>query len=129
MPLVIVDTSEWIKYFRALGSPEGQEVRRLLEAGEVTMVGVVYAELLRGARSREQFTTLQEQLTALPFVEVSKETWTTTGHILNALERSGNPIALPDALIAALALETEMRVFSRDEHFQRVEGLELHKLQ
>ena len=123
MARVIVDTSEWIEYFRVPDSPEGKEVRRLLLAGEVVMVGVVYAELLRGARNRRQFTTLQEEFNALPFVEASKDTWTATGRILNNLERQGIRIPLADALIAALALQIDAEVFSGDKHFQRVEGL------
>ena len=127
--LLIVDTSEWIQYFRVPGSPEGVEVRRLLEAEDVAMVGVVYAELLRGARNQDQLRILEEQLGALPFVEMSKETWNSTGRILNDLQREGLPISLPDAAIAALALEHGLRVFSHDEHFRRVPELELHIIQ
>ena len=128
MAPVIVDTSEWIQYFRASESLEGKEVRRLLLAGEVVMVGVVYAELLRGARNRRQLATLQEELNALPFLEADKDTWTATGRILNDLERKGIGIPLADALIAALALGADAQVFSRDEHFQRVEGLGIRTL-
>ena len=125
---VVVDTSQWIQYFRVAGSPEAMEVRRLLTSGEVVMVGVVYAELLRGARNQDQFRALEEQLDALPFLEMSKDTWSSTGRILSDLQRQGLPISLPDAAIAALALEHELHVFSRDEHFQRVPELELHNI-
>ena len=128
MPLVIVDTSEWVQYFRVSGSPEGTEVRRLLEADEVAMVGIVYAELLRRARNQDQFRILNEQLSALPYLEMTKQTWNSTGEILSDLERRGESVSLPDAAIAALALEYGLRVFSRDAHFQQVEGLELHTI-
>jgi tRNA(fMet)-specific endonuclease VapC len=129
LPSVIVDTSEWIQYFRVPNSPEGMEVRRLLEIEEVVMVGVVYAELLRGSRNQDQFHILEEQLGALPFLEMTKETWNSTGRILSELQRQGETIALPDAAIAAIALEHGLRVFSRDGHFQRVPGLEIHTIQ
>ena len=127
MPPVIVDTSEWAQYFRVPGSPEATEVRRLLAAESVVMVGVVYAELLRGARNEGQFRALTDELEALPYVEVTKQTWTRVGEILSDLERIGQRIALPDAVIAASALENGFSVFSRDEHFRRVAGLLLHE--
>ncbi len=126
MPPVIVDTSEWAQYFRVPESPEATEVRRLLAAKSVVMVGVVYAELLRGARNEVQFRTLTDELEAVTFIEVTKQTWIRAGEVLSGLERIGQRIALPDAVIAASALEHGLSVFSRDEHFRRVPGLELH---
>ena len=128
MPSVVIDTSEWAQYFRVGGSPEAKEVRRLLTARNVVMVGVVYAELLRGARNQSQFRILEEELDALPFVEMSKETWKRAGRLLGDLQRQGLAIPLPDALIAALALEHRLRVFTRDNHLRRVPDLELHEI-
>jgi predicted nucleic acid-binding protein len=123
---VLVDTSEWVQYFRVADSTEGAEVRRLLVSAEVVMVGVVYAELLRGARDETQFRVLEEQLDALPFLEMTIATWRATGRILSDLQGRGSTISLPDAAIAALALEHGLRVYTRDDHFQRILGLELH---
>ena len=123
---VIVDTSEWVQYFRFADSTEAAEVRRLLVAGEVVMVGVVYAELLRGARDAAQFHTLEDHLDALPFLEMTIASWRATGRILSDPQRRGWTISLPDAAIAALALEHGLQVYTRDDHFQRIPGLELH---
>ena len=123
---VVVDTSQWVQYFRVAASAEAAEVRRLLALGEVVMIGVVYAELLRGARDETQFRALEEQLDALPFLEMTTATWRDTGRILGDLRRRGSAISLPDAAIAALALEQGLQVYTRDDHFQRIPGLELH---
>ena len=126
MPAVVVDTSQWAQYFRVAGSPEATEVRRLLAAGDVVMVGIVYMELLRGARDQRQLDTLEEQLEALPFLDVEKGTWKRAGLLLAELQRQGLTIPLPDALIAAQALDHGLQVFTRDEHFLRVPGLQLY---
>ncbi len=123
---VVVDTSQWVQYFRVAASAEAAEVRRLLALGEVVMVGVVYAELLCGARDETQFRALDEQLDALPFFEMTNTIWRDTGRILSDLQRRGLTIPLPDAAIAALALEHGVQVYTRDDHFQRIPGLELH---
>ena len=123
---VVVDTSEWAQYYRVGDSPEAMEVRHLLGAGDVVMVGIVYAELLRGARDEKQFRDLQDELGGLPFVETDKDSWERAGRLLAELRRQGLSVPLPDAVIAALALQHGLEVFSRDEHFQRVPGLQLH---
>lgn len=76
---VVVDTSQWVHYFRIGASAEAAEVDRLLALGEVVMVGVVYAELLCGARDETQFRALDEQLDALPFFEMTNSIWRDTG--------------------------------------------------
>ncbi len=126
MAPIVVDTSEWAEYYRRAGSPEGMEVRRLLEAGEVVMVGIVYAELLRGARTEKEFRDVEEELGALPFLETNKETWKGVGRLLADFRQRGLPVPLPDAVIAILALDHGYPVFTRDEHFRRIPGLQLH---
>ncbi|MBI2861187.1 MAG: PIN domain-containing protein [Chloroflexi bacterium] len=127
MAPVIVDTSAWVQYFRVPDSSDGDEVERLISDGEVVMVGVVYTELLQGARSEEEFITVEEKLDALPFLEAGKETWRQAGRLLQYLRRQGQIIPLADALIAVLALEGNHQVFTMDNHFQRVPGLRLYE--
>ena len=126
MPAVVVDTSQWAQYFRVADSPEATEVRQLLASGDVVMVGIVYMELLRGARDQRQLDILEEELEALPFVDVGKATWKRAGLLLGELQRQGLTVPLPDAVIAAQALEHGLQVFTRDEHFQRIPGLQLY---
>ncbi len=42
------------------------------------------------------------------------------------LKRKGTPIPINDVLIAAVALEQGAILYSRDEHFSRIEGLPLN---
>ena len=87
------------------------------------LVGVVYAELMRGARNQEQLEVLQDTLLSLPYTETDKDTWTLTGKILNSLDRTGERIPVPDALIAAIAIQNDLPVYTQDEHFDRVSDL------
>ena len=127
MPLVIVDTSTWIEYFRNLRSAHGDEVEQLVRESRVVVVGVVYAELLHGARSESELRTLEDTLGELPFLESDKEAWRRAGYLLLELRRRGRIIPLADALIAALALAGDHQVYSLDEHFRDVPGLELYQ--
>jgi predicted nucleic acid-binding protein len=126
MARVVVDTSVWASFFRVPGSQEGEELARLLDAGEAVMVGVVLAELLRGARDEEELQFLEETLGALPFLEAREETWRRAGRLLFRLRRSGAQGNLADALIAALAMENGCQVYSLDEDFRHIPGLALY---
>ena len=126
MARVIVDTSAWIQYFRRGKSLEASEVRSLLDSDNVVLVGVVYAELLRGTRSDEQRETLVDSLQALPYVETDMETWRLAGEVLSSLERKGQRIPLPDALIAAIAIRNGLSVYTQDSHFSRISILSLY---
>ena len=127
MDRVIADTSAWIQYFRRGDSLEALEVRSLMDSGRVVLVGVVYAELLRGARSDEQRETLIASLQGLPYIEVDMATWELAGDILSSLEREGQRIPLPDALIAAIAIQRDLSVYTQDAHFSRVPAVRLHE--
>lgn len=127
MTPIIIDSSAWIQYFRDLSSPVGQEVEGIIESGDALLVGVVYAELVRGVRDDRDLHVLEDNLEGIPFLETGKETWRRAGQLLLDLRRQGRTIALPDAVIAAQALEGDHQVYTQDEHFQRVPGLRLHE--
>lgn len=123
---VIPDTSVWIQFFRVGSSPEAMAVRSLLVSDRVMLVGIVYAELLRGARNQEQLEILQDTLQSLPYTETDKDTWRITGRILSSLDRTGQRIPAADALIAAIAIQNDLSVYTQDEHFDRVSDLRRH---
>lgn len=127
MPQVIVDTSVWVRSFRVRDSAEKREMERLIQNHDVIMVGVVYAELLRGARDERELRTLEETLGDLPFLDTNKETWRRTGSLLLDLRRRGLIIPLADAVIATQALEGDHQLYTLDDHFRRVPGLRLYE--
>ncbi|MDO8690019.1 MAG: PIN domain-containing protein [Dehalococcoidia bacterium] len=127
MSLCIVDTSVWVQAFRAPNSVEKAEVERLIKSGQAAMVGIVATELLRGARDRREFEALEGRLGALPFLELSRNGWQAAGRLLFELRHQGLTVPLPDAIIAAMALEGGHEVYTLDDHFRRVPGLRLHE--
>ena len=127
MSACIVDTSVWVQAFRAPNSVEKSEVERLIRSGQAAMVGIVATELLRGARDERELDALEGRLGALPFLEVSRSGWQEAGRLLFHLRQQGLSVPLPDALIAALALDGGHEVYTLDQHFRRVPGLRLHE--
>ena len=87
------------------------------------MTDVVLAEVLQGARTEREFEILLSHLRALPYQEMSKDTWVSAGRIGLELRMADGLIPLTDLAIAALALEYDHEVCTLDGHFDRVAGL------
>lgn len=125
--MLIADTSVWIDFQRDPQSEVGQELDRLLAAGEVVMVGPVLTEIIQGSRSVNELEFFATRLTALPFLEATQQTWVNAGHLNHLLRQEGKLMALGDLVIASLALEHDMPLYSLDGDFDRVPGLQRHR--
>ena len=124
--MVIIDTDVLITAYKRHGSPERAEVMRLVETNEAATVGVVLAEVLRGARDETEFEEMSDELLAMHYVDGGRPAWLLASRILFDLKRTGNIIPLPDAVIAAEAILSDSEVYGHDEHFRRIGGLRLH---
>ena len=106
----------------------GREFDRLLRNDEVAMVGPVLAEVLQGARSEDELSFFASHLTALSFLETNQDTWVRAGQLNSRLRQEGKMLALGDLVIAALALERDVPVYSLNGDFDRVPGLRRHEV-
>jgi hypothetical protein len=79
--MVIADTSVGIPCFTRPDSPEKIALDMLIDADEVSLVGVVLTELLQGCRTLSERTTLSKALLALRYHEVTPSTWLRTGDL------------------------------------------------
>jgi predicted nucleic acid-binding protein len=126
--VVIIDTSVWIPALEKKSSAERTEVGRLVEQGQAAIVGIVLTEVLRGARNRSAFEELRYQLLAAAYLDEEEGTWTLAAEVLLDLKLKGQTIPLPDAVIAAHALQGGHSVYTHDEHFERIADLRLHEV-
>lgn len=121
--MVIADTSVWIPFFNRPGSPEKQALDALIDADEI---GVVLAELLQGCRTRKDRNEVADALFALPYLEMTRETWVLAGETSSRLLRRGVTLPMSDLVVAALSLERQYPVYSLDAHFKKIPGLTLY---
>jgi predicted nucleic acid-binding protein len=125
---VIADSSAWIEYLRAAGSPAHRRLRDALARQEtVWMLDVVYQEVLQGARNPSDFDRLQAILDELPsWMPVEPRETARHAALLHAscrwrgvTLRSAN-----DCLIAACAIEAGESLLHADRDFERIASLE-----
>jgi tRNA(fMet)-specific endonuclease VapC len=102
------------------------KLREMQLAGEVLQSPApAVAELLLGAylhtgKAQTEALTLAEEIETIP---IEFETAAQAARIAAALIRAGKPLPMVDILIAAAALSNNLALLSRDQGFDRIEGL------
>ena len=123
---VVVDTSVWVDFLRGGRSRNAAAVEDLVRSGRAVTCGIVLAELLAGVKSDEQREQLSDALAGLDYVEMQEQTWRRAAELAAGLRSKGRTLPMSDLIVAAFALENDLSVFTRDNHFHHIPGLHLH---
>jgi predicted nucleic acid-binding protein len=117
----LIDTSAWVEYLRATGSPAHLEVRGLLadRLDEVATTEPVVMELLAGAAGDRQFSQLETLTGGLRQLPVMAALDYRDAAVAYRAARAGGATVckLLDALIAAVAARTGATLVHRDRDF------------
>lgn len=129
MSLVLVDTSVWIEFLRATGSPAHLFVRERV-GDTLATTEPVLMELLAGAASGPQTAAAERLMLGQHWVQVQPGIdYRAAVDIFQAARASGHqPRSLQDCLIAAIAIRVRAAVAHRDAdyaHIAAVTGLDV----
>ena len=118
---MVVDTSAWVEYLRATGSPADAALTAAIRAGDpIGVPDVVRLELLAGAGTEEQVRELARLLarfSAMP--GASPADHDTAAALYRAARSAGQTVrSLLDCLVAAAALRTDASLLARDRDFE-----------
>jgi predicted nucleic acid-binding protein len=122
----LADTSAWV-WTRAVGG----EVRVLFDEelveGQIATCDMVRLELLYSARNAAEFTSLQDELDALPDCPIGVDGWKRALEVYGQLARQGGlhhrSVRHPDLLIAAAADLAGVPVLHYDEDYDRIAAI------
>jgi tRNA(fMet)-specific endonuclease VapC len=111
----------------ALFADEAIVKNNLAQAGEVFIPSIVIGELCYGARKsgrvEANLARVDELVTGSAILVCDAETARQYGEVKNKLRLKGRPLPENDVWIAALALQHNLILVTRDAHFQEVESL------
>src|SRR6266508_3378701 len=110
---VLVDTCIWAPFFNRPHSPEKQAVDALIDDDRAALVGPILAEVLLGFRRDDRADWVASNLR----LEPTWQEWRAASRLGRKLICVGNELPLCDLVIAAVALERELFVYSVDPHF------------
>ncbi len=124
--LVLVDICIWVPFFNRRHSPEKLAVDELLDEDRAALVGPILAEVLLGFRRDEHADWVASVLRGIHFVETGWEDWRTAARLGRRLIANGHSLPLSDLILAAVALERDLAVYSTDPHFDLIPDLKRH---
>lgn len=90
---------------------------------DITICGVVRAELLHGAVSAKDFTNITTMLEAFDEFNLEIPDWQILGDNLCNLQRKGISIPFSDAIIATVALKHDIPIWTGDKHFPLIQSV------
>ena len=125
--MYLVDTSVWISLFRGRETPAVRFFRGVVESGiGFGITGVIYQELLQGAKGEADFRKLREYLQTQTFYQPldALETHAEAARLYFDCRRKGVTIrSTMDCLIARIALEHDLVLLHDDADFTRMAGV------
>jgi len=119
---VLIDTSAWVEYFKG-HSKTADTVTSLIETRRASICGIIYYELLQGARDDKEARYLPNALSALRYFEMTADTWVHAGLIAAGLRSRGITLPMSDILVGTVALKHSIQVLTLDKHFNSIPGL------
>ena len=115
----------------ALFAQEDAIQERLRQAATVFSSSIVLGELYYGAersiRVAENIQRINEFASTTGIIGCNRETARQYGQIKNALRAKGRPIPENDIWIAAQALQHQLTLVARDDHFRAIDALSLER--
>ncbi len=114
---VVADTSEWIEYFAGRPAPA---LESALAIGAVTLPPIVVAELLSGAKRREDQYAIEDLVRDLAIHDTPLDHWIRVGSLRHRLGAAGLSISTPDAHVAQCAIDLDATLLTRDRVFTRI---------
>ncbi len=118
--MILVDSSAWVEFLRATGSPAHMRLRAALKENvELASTDVVVMEILAGARDDSDRHRLRRLLYGLEFLGVdSPADYEQAAELYRRCRRGGEtPRKLTDCLIATVAIRNEAELLCEDADF------------
>jgi predicted nucleic acid-binding protein len=119
--VILADTSAWVEYLRATGSPVHLRLRELIDAeGDLRTSEVVMMELLAGATTPEGVVQLRRLLGRFDILPVEGlADYEAAAELYRRCRAGGETVRkLTDCLTAAVAMRHGAALLHRDQDFE-----------
>lgn len=117
--MILIDTSVLVRYLRT-ASPA---IREIFASADCAICGVTRAEILHGARTAQDASDLRAALDAFIQLPILEMTWDHLGDLLASLRTRGLPMPFQDVLLAAIAIDHNVEIWSYDAHFLAIQSV------
>ncbi len=117
---VLIDTSVWIDFFKKKESPLSLKVKEYLKLNQAFYTGPIAIELYQGAKTHKELEVIDDLLQNINYVEITRSHYHHAAEISHKASRSGKIFSVVDMIIAVVAHDEHLRLFSLDTHFKEI---------
>lgn len=117
---VLIDTSVWIEFFRKKDSPVSRMLREFLKLNRACYAGPIAVELYQGAKTEQEILVLDQLFQAIDFVDIAQDHYHCAGLISQKAARKGKTFSTVDIILATVAQQEGLSLFSLDSHFKDI---------
>ncbi len=131
--MIVVDTTVWIDFLEAKGTPFDLHLTGLIQRGEtLALTDLIYCEVLQGIVDEVNFRRVRDILQSYPILRMrGLDTFEHAARIYRECRRRGFTIRkTADCLIAAACLEAGAELYHNDRDFEaiaKVRGLKIYQ--
>ena len=122
--MILVDSNIIIDYWRQ----PNNKIRNIFLENDVYICGIIKSELLHGSKDVNQYHKIKEAISDFPIIDLYPLFWDELGYNLFTLKKSGLTVPIQDAMIATLAINFDLKLWTNDKHFFHIKRI-LPKLQ
>jgi len=117
---VLIDTSVWVDFFRKKESPVSLKVREYLKLNQVCYAGPILVELYQGAKSQREIEILDQLFDTISYIDITRDHYHHAATVSQKAARDGKVFSTIDVILAALAHDGGLSLFSLDRHFHDI---------
>jgi hypothetical protein len=117
---VLVDTSVWIEFFRRKGADISIKVKEYLKLNQACYAGPIAVELYQGAKTQKEIQIIDELFDTITYMEITRTHYHHAGLVSQKPARDGKMFSPIDMILAVLAHDEQVSLFSLDTHFQEI---------
>jgi predicted nucleic acid-binding protein len=127
---VLIDSSVWIAAQNSKNA-ECLDLKRMIADNELIYTAKpIQIEVCQGARSEELFNRIWDSFLGFDFLEIEDRHWWVSARNYFRCRKAGLTVSTIDCLIATLAREYEVPLWTLDRHFDKIQkilGFELFR--
>jgi len=116
----LIDTSVWIEFFRKRGSSVSLKIREWLKLNQVFYTGPIIVELYQGAKTTKEIHIIKQLFETINYVDITSAHYHHAGLTSQKAARDGKIFSTIDMVIATVAHDENLSLFSLDHHFQEI---------
>jgi tRNA(fMet)-specific endonuclease VapC len=117
---VLIDTSVWIEFFRKKESSISSRLKEYLKLNQACYTGPIAVEVYQGAKTPKEIQIIDQLFQTIHYVEITRKHYHHAGVISQKAAREGKIFSTIDMILASVAHDEQLLLFSLDTHFQEI---------